>query len=91
MPRVVHLPEPDHLYAAPELAVLTTLEANIDVAILALGATYPEIQSLADVCDSSELRSALAIMDVARALGAAINRYRLALTLARERDELLPF
>jgi hypothetical protein len=91
MPRVVHLPQCDDLRAAPELAVLAVLESNINVAVLALGAAYPEIQGLADLDESDDLRAALAIMDMARALGAAVNRYRLAIVVARERDEPLPF
>jgi len=91
MPRVVHLPQCNELRAAPELAILAILESSIDVAILALGAAYPEVEGLADVHESDELRAALTIMDMARALGAAVNRYRLALVLAREHDELLPF
>src|SRR5262249_35562535 len=91
MPRVVHLPQCDDLRAAPELAALAVLESSINVAVLALGAAYPEIQGLADVHESNDLRAALAIMDIAHALGAAVNRYKLAIVVAREHDELLPF
>ncbi len=91
MPPVVHLPACDDLRAAPELAVLALLESSIDVAVLALGAAHPDVEDLAEVHESAELRAALVIMDLARNLGAAVNRYRLALVLAREHDELLPF
>lgn len=69
----------------------TLLEATAHVAVLALGAAYPEMHDLDDDTDAIELRAAVAILDAARNLGENIHRYRLALALLRERDELLPF
>lgn len=79
------------LYSAPELAVLAVLEAAIDVALIALIAAHPD-----DVDDDSvspESRAAHALVEDARDVAAAVNRYRLALACARERerDDLLPF
>jgi len=92
MPRAIHLPRVDDLYAAPELAALALLEASALVAVLALGAAHPEIQDFDDnATEPSELRAAVAILDAARTLGENVNRYRLALVLAQHRDQLLPF
>ena len=91
MTRAIYLPHADDLHAAPELAVLAILEATADVAILTLGVSYPEIQDLDEFHESDPPGAALAILDAARSLGAAINRYRIALVLAQKRDELLPF
>ena len=76
---------------APELAVLTVLEAAADTAVLALVAVYPEIQDLDEHDDSPELRVALDIIDTARALAACVNRYRLALYLTKQRDDIVAF
>lgn len=84
-------PSIEQLGIAPELAALAVLEAAANTAILALAAVYPEIQNLDECRDSFELRVALDIIDTARALAASLNRYRLAVQLAQERDDLLPF
>lgn len=84
-------PSVEQLALAPELAALAILEAAADTAILALAAVYPEIQNLDEHRDSFELRVALDVIDTARALAASVNRYSLAVQLARERDDLLPF
>jgi hypothetical protein len=84
------LPNVNDLHAAPELAVLAILETNAYVAVLALGAAHPDLQDLGDT-DDLELRAAIDVLDAARALADTINRYRLALALAKKRDELLPF
>lgn len=92
IPRPVHLPRVDDLYAAPELAVLAVLETNAHVAVLALGAAHPDLQDVDDRdTEALELHAAIAILDAARTLAETINRYRLALALAEQRDELLPF
>jgi hypothetical protein len=89
----VHLPHVEALYAAPQLAVLAILETNAQVAILALGAAHPDIQDAAPAPDPDalQLHAAIAILDAVRTLAETINRYRLALVLAEQRDELLPF
>lgn len=84
-------PSIEQLALAPELAAIVVLEAAAHTAILALAAVYPEIQNLDERGDSFELRVALDIIDTAHALAASLNRYRLAVQLAQERDDLLPF
>lgn len=79
------------LYAAPELAVLAVLEAGVDVALVALIAAHPDDDD--DDAIPPERRAARQLIEMARDLASAVNRYRLALARARdrERDELLPF
>ncbi len=92
IPRAVHLPHVDDLYAAPELAVLAVLETNAHVAVIALGAAHPDLQDVDDAdTEALKLHAAIAILDAARTLAETINRYRLAIVLAEQRDELLPF
>jgi hypothetical protein len=91
MPRFVPIPSYENILAAPELGVLTLLEASADLASLALAAAYPEIQVLSGCDEPPELREALAIMNAASTLVAAINHYRLALVLAKDRVQSLPF
>lgn len=83
-------PRIDDLYAAPELAILAVLEIAVDVTLVALGAAYPEDDLDGDDV-APERHAASRIEDAARELVGAINRYRLALVLARQRDRLLPF
>jgi hypothetical protein len=80
------------LYAAPELAVLAVLEAGVDVALVALVAAHPEDLDDEDPAPH-ERRAARQLIEAARDLASAVNRYRLALACARdrERDGLLPF
>jgi hypothetical protein len=81
-------PRVDDIYAAPELAVLAVLEAAVDVALVAVAAAYPDD----DEDDMPPVRRAADLLvDAGRELHAAINRYRLALVVARQRDRLLPF
>ncbi len=84
-------PSVEELWVAPELAALAVLEVAADTAILALAAVYPELQELDKRDDYPEIRRALDIIDTARAVAACVNRYRLALVVAQERDDLLPF
>lgn len=87
-------PRVEHLYAAPELAVLAVLEAAVDVALVALIAAHPDDDDdLDDDPIPQERRAARALIDAARDVASAVNRYRLALILARDRDrnDLLPF
>lgn len=78
------------LYAAAELAILAVLEAGVDVALVALIAAHPDDD---DDPIPPERRAARHVIEAARDLASAVNRYRLALARARdrERDELLPF
>ena len=84
-------PSVQQLGAAPELAALAIFEVAADTTVLALAAVYPEIHDLDNHDDYPELRAALDLIDTARAVAACLNRYRLALLLAQERDRLLPF
>jgi hypothetical protein len=90
--RAIQLPHLEDLYAAPELAVLATLETNARVAVLALAAAHPELQDVPAIdIDALELHAATGILDAARTLTNAINRYRLAIVRADQRDQILPF
>jgi hypothetical protein len=84
-------PSVQQLWVAPELAALAVLEVAADTAVLALAAVHPELHDLDDLDDYPDLRAALDLIDTARAVAGCINRYRLALVLAQERDDLLPF
>jgi len=87
---VTHL-RSEQLLAAPELGVLEVLETAIDVAILALLAAHPELRDDADVITLPAAEAALDVVDTAHALGALVNRYRLALTLSDNDSSDLPF
>lgn len=96
MPRAFLLPRVEHLCAEPQLASLAVLETAASVAVLALGAEYPELGcGDIDLREPPELRAAVDLIARAHALDLTITRYRLALAerLEREReeDELLPF
>lgn len=84
-------PSVEQLWGAPELAALAVLQVAADMAVLALAAVYPEIQDLDNHDDYPELRGALDVIDTARAVAVCVNRYKLALIRAQQRDELLPF
>lgn len=88
-----HRPSVDELYVSPELAVLAVLETSVDVALVALVAAHPDDFYDDDAPCPPERRAARALVDAARNVASAVNRYRLALVCARdrERDELLPF
>ena len=81
----------EQLAAAPELAILAVLEAALDVTILALAAAWPELQELDLDSSYDEARAAFDVIERARTLAAAVNRYRLALATADRRDHDLPF
>ncbi len=72
-------PRVDDLYAAPELAIL---EAAVDVSLIALLAADPDDEG--DDHPPPQRRAARALADAARNVDAAVNRYRLALALAKE-------
>lgn len=82
----------DQLGLAPELAVLTILEAAADTTVLALTAVYPELHDFHDPSDySATTLAALAVIDHARAMRGALVRYRKAMLRARQGNLLLPF
>jgi len=96
MPRAFRLPRVEHLSAEPQLASLAVLETATNVAILALGAEYPELASIdVGLREPLELRAAVDIIELARAVAISIGRYRRALAQRHERereeDKLLPF
>ena len=81
------------LESAPEIAILAVLDAAAGTAVLALGAVYPELHDIPDPDDinAATTREALSVIEHARALGVALERYRRVLLRERLRDELLPF
>lgn len=81
----------EDLYAAPELAVLAVLEAAVDVSLVALVAAHPDDHELEDDPPLPERVAARALVAAVRDVVDAVNRYRLALSRARDRDRLLPF
>jgi hypothetical protein len=85
-------PTVDEVYAAPQLGVLALLEAAVDVALVALVAAHPDDEpEPADV--PLERRAARNVVAAAGTLSTALDRYRLAVARARERDrdDQLPF
>ena len=88
-------PSFQQLSAAPELATLAVLETAAIMATLALGAVYPELASDNFDRRKPDLRAAIELIKLARALDLAITRYQRALAVRHERereeDELLPF
>jgi hypothetical protein len=96
MPRTFLLPRFEHLVAEPQLASLAVLETAAAIAVLALGAEYPELGCCdVDLREPPELVAAVDIIKAARGVDRNIARYRIALAErhARERqeDELVPF
>lgn len=81
----------EQLWVAPELASLAVLDAAIDMAILAIAAVHPELQEPEHAETIAALRAATLVIEDARALGAAIARYRLVLRRDRDRADDLPF
>jgi hypothetical protein len=80
----------EQLVAAPELASLAVLEVSLNVTGVALAAAWPELHDI-NLCDHDEPRAALDILRLAADLVAAVNRYRLALAVAHDRQHALPF
>lgn len=86
------LPTADELAITPELAILGSIEAAIDLAILALVAAQPELWPTGDGHDavtSPAVQSADTVITTAQALAAAIAHYRV--TLRRPDQDELPF
>ncbi|MBI4700249.1 MAG: hypothetical protein HY744_03615 [Deltaproteobacteria bacterium] len=85
-PPLARLPTPDELAACPELAILDSIEAVIDLAILALVAAQPELQPTDDGLDAattSTAKDADRVITTAQALAVAITRYRRRVTPPR--------
>jgi hypothetical protein len=96
MPRAIHLPRAETLSAEPQLASLAVLETAANLAILALVAEYPELASDdSELREPLELRATVDLIELARAVDAAVARYRCALAVRHDREreegELLPF
>lgn len=84
-------PRVEDLYAAPELAVLAVLEAAVDVSLVALVAAHPDDHELEDDPPPPERVAARALVEAVRDVADAVNRYRLASRLSRDRDRIMPF
>jgi hypothetical protein len=80
------------VFASPELSVLALLEAAVDVALVALVAAHPDDEPDPGAVPV-ERRAAKSLIAAAGALAVALDRYRLALARARDRnlDDQLPF
>lgn len=78
------------LASAPEIAALAVLDTALDVSVFALLTACPELHD--GRLTSHRSRIALEIVDLARALGCALRRYRRAVVTPerRVRDDL-PF
>jgi hypothetical protein len=91
MPRQIPFPSVDELSRAPQRAALTLLEASADLTVLALAAAYPELHDAGRGEQPHELRAVLDVIDGARELAAAINRYQIALLRVEKTEQALPF
>jgi hypothetical protein len=94
MAHALRLPRVEQLSSEPQLASLAVLETAANVAILALAAEHPELGGDDDIQrdDDDELRAALDLVELARAIGITIMRYRRALAeRQRSEQQLLPF
>lgn len=78
---IVALPPDDDLSVAPELAILTTLEAGLAIAIQVLNITHTEILAPGDDRHPVNIDTRIAAEIIAQStrMIATINRYRLAL------------
>ena len=83
----------EDIYTAPELAVLAVLDAAVDVSLVALVAAHPDDHELEDDPAPPDRLAARALVDAVRDVADAINCYRLAMRLVRDRDRdnLMPF
>jgi len=73
------LPTCRELLCAPELGILTSIETSLDIAIVAVVAAQPELQSTADGYDDVSTPAAVAadhVIVCARTLAIAIAAYR---------------
>ena len=78
---IIALPPDDDLCVAPELAILTALEAGLAIAVQVLNITHTEILAPSDERHPANLDTRIAgeIMAQATSMIATINRYRRAL------------
>ena len=92
----VLLPPIEHISAEPQLAALTVLECAVNMAIVALGAEYPELALIeVDPYGPFELLAVADLITRAQDLDAALARYRRDLaerhSCERHDNERLPF
>lgn len=73
------------LFDSPELAVLAVLDTAVEVALVALVVAYPDDEREPENLPM-ERRAARRLVTAAHDLSSALDRYRLALARARERD-----
>lgn len=78
-------PSVNELFASPELGVLAVLQAAIDIALVSLIAAHPDDEPDAEDVPI-ERRAAYGLVHAAHGVTAALERYRLALVRARDRD-----
>ena len=78
---IIAIPPDDDLCVAPELAILTALEADLAIAVQVLNITHTEILGPGDDRHPANLDTRVAAEIIAQAtrMTAMINRYRLAL------------
>jgi len=78
---IIAIPPDDDLCVAPELAILTALEAGLAIAVQVLNITHTEILAPGDdrYPANLDIRIAAEIIAQATCMIASINRYRLAL------------
>jgi len=78
---IIHIPGDDDLCVAPELAILSALEASLAVATQVLNIAHTEILAPGDDRHDPNLDTRIAAEIIAQAtrLITTINRYRLAL------------
>jgi hypothetical protein len=79
------IPQTVHLFDSPELAVLAVLDTAVEVALVALIVAHPDGQ-LDDDDLPLEQRAARGLATALHELSTALDRYRLALERAKERD-----
>jgi hypothetical protein len=82
----------EDLLSAPELASLALLEAALGVAILAVAAACPDLNDPdVEFLVDEPAQAAFDVVERARVLGASLNRYRLAVVAAQQREVDMPF
>lgn len=82
----------EDLLSAPELASLALLEAALSVTTLALGAACPDLNDPnVELLVDLPAQAAFDVVERARELVASLNRYRLAVVVAHQREVDIPF
>lgn len=79
------LPISADLFDSPELAVIAVVDAAVEVCLVALIVAHPDTENDADELPL-ERRAARGLVTALYDVSHAINRYRLALERAKERD-----